>query len=293
MNRLINLFALVFLAAFIPRVAVSGSPQQVKVLHDIAYGSDEKQRMDVYLPGTAVKDAPVIFMVHGGAWRVGDKESRRVVENKVARWVTRGFIFISINYRLLPENDPLRQAEDVAHALATAQAKAASWGGDPAKFILMGHSAGAHLVALLDAAPAKTIALGARPWLGTVALDSAAYDLVTLMQAKHRRLYDKAFGSRKSYWQAASPLHQLVSSAPPLLAVCSSRRKDSCVQAHSFAARCSSLGVHAEVLEQDQSHRGINETLGKPGAYTRAVEKFMVELDTTVKAMLTTPPTSM
>jgi hypothetical protein len=68
--------------------------------------------------------------VHGArpAWRTRDKASRTVVQNKVVRWVPRGFIFVSANYRLLPEVDPLTQADGIALALATAQAKAASWG---------------------------------------------------------------------------------------------------------------------------------------------------------------------
>lgn len=67
-------------------------PQGVKVLRDIPYGNSGKQRMDVYLPRDARKQAPVIFMVHGGGWRTGDKALRAVVENKMARWVPRGFI---------------------------------------------------------------------------------------------------------------------------------------------------------------------------------------------------------
>ena len=266
-------------------------PSGVTLLRDIAYGNDANQRMDVYLPDAAVKGAPVIFMVHGGAWRLGDKTSRRVVENKVTRWVPRGFIFVSVNYRLLPDVDPLQQAEDVARALAAAQGRAQSWGGDAAKFILMGHSAGAHLVALLNAAPARAEALGAKPWLGTIALDSAAYDIVKIMEAKHVRLYDKAFGDKKTYWESASPFHVLASSGPPLLSVCSSRRKNSCNQAHGFAERSASLGRRVEVLEQDLSHREINEALGIPGAYTQAVERFMSTLDASVKTRLTTSAT--
>ena len=66
-----------------------------------------------------------------------------------------GIIFVSVDYRMLPQQDALAQADDVARALAFAQSRARSWGGDPGKFILMGHSAGAHLVALLAAAILK------------------------------------------------------------------------------------------------------------------------------------------
>ena len=72
----------------------------------------------------------------------------------MTRWVPKGFIFISTNYRMLPKTAPMEQIRDVASALAFAQGKASSWGGDPAGFIIMGHSAGAHLAALLAASPA-------------------------------------------------------------------------------------------------------------------------------------------
>ena len=152
-----------------PRNKIDAIKQQVTILRNVRYGNADLQTMDVYLPRKPQTGMPVIFMVHGGAWRFGDKTARSVVLNKVARWVPRGFILVSVNYRMLPTARLLQQAEDVARALATAQAKAASRGGDPAKFILMGHSAGAHLVALLDADPALAYKAGARPWLGVVA----------------------------------------------------------------------------------------------------------------------------
>ncbi|MGA2323604.1 MAG: alpha/beta hydrolase [Sedimentisphaerales bacterium] len=183
-------------------------PDGVRVERDIAYGSDKKQSFDVYIPARA-KGAPVIFMVHGGAWRLGDKSSRSVIEHKVARWVPKGFIFISTNYRMLPGTDPVEQAKDVARAIAVAQARAEFWGGDSNEFILMGHSAGAHLVALLSTYRTLSSDIVKKPWLGTVVLDSAAYDVVQIMEKPHFRLYDQAFGSDKQYWKAASPFYAL------------------------------------------------------------------------------------
>ena len=258
-------------------------PAGVTMRSDVAYGSDPRQRMDVYLPAattpTATSDKlPVIFMVHGGGWRTGDKAMGRVVENKVTHWVPKGFILVSANYRMLPETRPLEQARDVARALAKAQALSGEWGGDGNRFILMGHSAGAHLVALLTASPVLARQQGAGHWLGTVALDSAAMDVVQVMQARHFRLYDQAFGNDPAIWAAASPTRQLAAGAVPLLAVCSSRRDDSCAQAKGLKARADALGVRVEVLPQDLSHKQINEQLGLPGAYTQAVDAFIATL---------------
>ena len=256
------------------RLALAGG---MRLLKDVPYANEGKQRMDVYLPRQPA-GAPVIFMVHGGAWRLGDKDARAVVENKVARWVPQGFIFISTNYRLLPDTAPLEQAEDIARALATAQAKAASWGGDPTRFILMGHSAGAHLVALVATSPEIVRRAGAKPWLGSVLLDSAALDVVTIMQARHARFYDRAFGKDPAYWRAVSPLHGLSENTAPLLAVCSSQRTESCPQASRFVEKATALGVRASVLQQDRSHQEINQQLGLANPYTDAVEVFMGSL---------------
>jgi acetyl esterase/lipase len=254
-------------------------PADTRVLRDIAYGGDALQRMDVYLPPRAA-GAPVIVMVHGGGWHRGDKDSAAVVDNKAARWLPQGFIFVSVNYRLLPDTAVDRQADDVARALARIQQQAAGWGGDTEKIVLMGHSAGAHLVSLLAGDLCRLEAAGARRWLGTVVLDSAAIDVEGVMQRRHLPLYDRAFGKDREYWRAVSPLRQLTARAAPLLLVCSSTRRDRpCDQAEAFAARAATLDVPVEVVPVALSHRAINRDLGRSGAYTQRVEHFMAALD--------------
>ena len=272
---------LLFSATF--TLAAPAVPDGVRRITDLPYGQDERQRMDVYLPAAAAVNggntakAPVIVMVHGGAWMVGNKAMPKVVENKVAYWVKqKGYIFVSVGYRLIPQADPLLQARDVATALAKAQGLAASWGGDPAKFVLMGHSAGAHLAALLAASPALAREAGAQAWLGTVALDSAALDLERIMQARHMRFYDRVFGADPAYWRSVSPSSVLAPDATPMLLVCSTQRADgSCAQSRDFAAKVTARGARASVLPQDLTHEQVNTTLGLPGAYTEAVDGFM------------------
>ena len=75
---------------------------QSNQLTDISYGDDKKQRFDLYKPDNAY-NAPMIVMVHGGAWKMGDKKSDNVVLNKMNRWVSKGIIFVSLNYRLYPK----------------------------------------------------------------------------------------------------------------------------------------------------------------------------------------------
>ncbi|MEL4893613.1 alpha/beta hydrolase [Xanthomonas protegens] len=249
-------------------------PAGAQVLRDVAYGPDPAQRMDVYLPAGA-RQAPLIVMVHGGGWADGDKDNPGVAANKVAHWLPQGHVLVSVNYRLLPQATPLEQAEDVARAVARIQQLAPQWGADPARLVLMGHSAGAHLVSLLDLSPDLLAQAGARRPLGTVALDSAAMDVEQVMQQRHLPLYDRAFGSDHGDWIAASPYHVMGASAPPLLAVCSSRRADACAQARHLAAKANGRGIRVEVLPQDASHAEINRDLGLPSAYTAAVDAFL------------------
>lgn len=104
-------------------------------------------------------------------------------------------------------------------------------------------------------------------------------NVVQIMEARHARFYDRAFGSDPAYWSAASPWHVLADSATPFLAVCSTRRGDACSQASRFVAKAKSINARAGVPEQDLSHQDINQRLGTAGGYTDAVDSFMGALD--------------
>jgi len=263
-------------------------PANVRVVRDVAYGVDHAQRFDVYAPKSA-SHAPVILMVHGGGWRTGDKALPSVVENKVKRWVASGIVVISVNYRLLPGADPLTQAQDVGRALSLAQLHLADWGGDPAKVVLMGHSAGAHLVSLIAADPGVAATQGTTSWIGVVILDSAALDVIDVMEHPHLPLYTAAFGADKKFWRDASPYQRLSGVASPMLVVCSSRRNDSCPAARKFVKKANSLGARASVLEENLSHREINVQLGTPGEYTDKVEQFLRSVDGSFARALPAP----
>src|SRR4249919_3722791 len=121
-----ELLAIIIAASIVPAAIAALHVQEAKlpkgtlVRNDLRYGSDEAQAVDVYSqPGRS--DAPIIVMVHGGGWSRGDKDGRGVVQAKVAQWVPRGYLFVSVNYRMLPEQDVAGQAGDVARALAYVQ----------------------------------------------------------------------------------------------------------------------------------------------------------------------------
>jgi arylformamidase len=256
-------------------------PPGATVERDVAYGEHPAMRLDVYRPAepdalAARPGVPAVVLVHGGGWLHGAKDLHRMVRHKVAHWVGRGAVVVSVGYRLLPEADPLAQAQDVARALAFVQRQAPSWGADATAVVLAGHSSGAHLVSLLAADPAIGAAHGAAPWCASLVLDSAAFDVELLMQRVHLPLHDAAFGTDPAAWRRVSPRHRLAAALQaPMLLVCSSRRPLACAQAEAFAATARELGGRVEVLPVDLSHGDLNDQLGRPGAYTDAVDAFL------------------
>lgn len=253
-------------------------PPGARLEQDLRYGDDVRQRLDVYHPHQAT-NAPLFLMVHGGGWSRGDKTQWRVVRNKVSHWGAKGSIFVSINYRLAPSADPLTQADDIAMALAFVQSQVSSWGGDATRLIVMGHSSGAHLAALLTADPVIAARHGAAPWLATITLDSSAMDVERIMQAPHPPLYDLAFGDDPDYWRRSSPIQRLATEpVAPMLVVCSARRPGASLQARALATRASQFGGRVEVLPVDLSHADINETLGIRNGYTERVDAFLKTL---------------
>ncbi len=267
-------------------------------IENIPYGPGELETLDVFYPtkkkstgDTGPVLAPVIFMVHGGGWCIGNKDMRSVTEEKVNRWTPKGFMFISVNYPMITDGSmAVAQAESVAKALAYVQANAKKWGGDPDRIIMMGHSAGAHLVSLVNADSKLRNRIGAEKVIGTISLDSGAVNVPKQMPLAVnvlKNIYKEAFGTSEKEWIAASPYHQLDKQAGPWLGVCSTMRPDKpCEQAEEYAEKSRSLGIEASVLKQRKGHGSINSKLGTPGRYTKAVEKFMASLDPVVKDLL-------
>jgi acetyl esterase/lipase len=117
----------------------------VRVRRDIAYGSDSRHTLDVHaMPGA--QERPVVIFWYGGGWITGSKAAYRFVGNALARC---GYCAILPDYRLYPAVRFPGFIEDAAQVVAFVRQKARDWGGNPSKIILMGHSAGAHLAAMV------------------------------------------------------------------------------------------------------------------------------------------------
>lgn len=259
-------------------------PEGAELLKNISYDpkdlGNKEQAIDVYFP--AKKDrkpkSPVIIMVHGGAWMMGDKGYYPVVQNKINHWLPKGFVFISVNYEMSFNPNPLNQVDNLYKALQFIQNKSQEWMLDTNQVILMGHSAGAHLVSLLTSNPEFIKNDPKIKWKGVIALDSAAFDLPMIMNKKHYRFYDRVFGSDKEFWIKNSPYHQLKSKIGPMLIVCSSKRKDACPQAENFQEKALNFQSNVVILKKDLSHGEINLELGLDQSYTKEIDDFISKL---------------
>ncbi len=237
--------------------------------------------LDLYAPATG-RDHPVMVMIHGGGWRLGDKAHAPIVRDKAPCFTGRGYLYASINYRLSPAVTHPVHVQDVAKALAWIVDHAAEYGGDPGRIFVMGHSAGAHLAALVATDDRRLKAEGKdlSPLRGVVLLDGAGYDIPkTIARGNAAALYRKAFTNDEAAWKDASPLLHVApgKGIPPFLIVHAGNRAASREQAVALAATLRESGVPAETLHApDKDHGGINACIGTPGdPYTKAILRFL------------------
>ncbi len=191
-------------------------------LTDLAYGEDPQHRVDVYLPRpaqergaqapVAATPMPVVVFWHGGRWSFGDKGDYRFVGAALAEL---GCVAVLANYRHYPQVKMPGFMEDAARAVRWTQAHAASYGADPQRLYLMGHSAGAHLAALVTLDPRYFAATGPRPpkITGVIGL-SGPYDFLPLQEDDVKDM----FGPPPLY-PDSQPINFVRADAPPMLLV--------------------------------------------------------------------------
>ena len=247
---------------------------------ELAYGADPKQRLDLLVPANTPR-APLLLFIHGGGWSIGDKRTGAGV--KAAHFTAQGWAFASVNYRLVPGATVEQQAADIAIAIAFARAHAAEQGIDPERIVLMGHSAGAHLAALVGTDPHYLKAAGVpiSAVRGVVLLDGAGYDIAQQMTRPGNpvaAMYDAAFGPTKARQDALSPtLHSAAPNVANWLILPIDRRDDSKAQSEALAAALRPAGASAKVIAvPGESHSSLNKGLGEDGDFaTGEVDKFL------------------
>lgn len=235
----------------------------------VSLGAHPRQALDLYrTPG--LTGAPVLLFVHGGGWSIGNKGAVNSLPDYAAR---HGFLLASAGYRLAPEVDAAGCAEDVALSIAWLKANAASQGGDPKRIFIAGHSAGAHLAALVGVDPRYLGAHGLEPadLAGVIPIDGAGYDAVAQMAYLADRrgilpnMYRQAFGARAA---ELSPTRLVEGGRayPPFLIFHVAARPDARRQSEGLADALRIAGGSAEVVAAPgETHRSINVDFGKPG----------------------------
>ncbi len=150
-------------------LAESGRPEAVR---GVAYGPEHRQQLDVF--PVQGEGRPVVVFFYGGNWQSGSRTDYAFVGESLRAL---GLVVIIPDYRLFPEVRFPVFVEDGARAVAWAHAHAAEFGGDPERLFLMGHSAGAHIAALLtlDARYLEAAGLPAHCVRGFIGL-SGPYD---------------------------------------------------------------------------------------------------------------------
>lgn len=254
----------------------------LRVHRDLAYAKPKNERhmLDVYAP-TEGKDHPVIIWIHGGGWRNGDK---RGVQQKPKAFVEKGFIFVSVNYRFVPQVTIKEMTADIAKAIKWVHDRAKDHDGDPDSIFVAGHSAGAHLAALVctDDRYLKAEGLTLANIKGCFPVDTAAYDVpkqVAGVGGPRSVTYTSVFGSDEKTQKEFSPITHVAKDKhiPAFCLLHVADRPGSTAQSKAFAKALQDVGVDATVVPgEGKNHGTINRDLGVEGDKpTNAVFEFL------------------
>ncbi len=252
-----------FLSIALAGLAASILPAFAASARTVSYGSG---KLDLY--PVKAQGAPIVMYVHGGAWKAGSKSS---VGSQPDYFNALGYCYISVGYSL--GGNVGQQARQIGEAVAWVSANAASFGGDPSRIALMGHSAGCQLASL---AVLSGLAQNVR---ALVANDTAAYDVAYLAEINNGRLpllYAPAFRDR-SRWTEWSPITHAAggNGIPVLVAWSGGRDRDRISQ--RFAAALESGGHPVtRFAGTNYNHISISKAVGRKGdGLTRAITAFL------------------
>ena len=253
---------------------VTGGNYAVKEVHKVAYytGADAdpvRHKLDLYVPEDR-KDFPVLFFVHGGAWRFGNKDLYAPIGRMFAR---NGIGTVIINYRLSPKVKHPAHIQDVARAFAWTYRHIGQYGGSRDNIFVCGHSAGGHLVALLscDESHLKAEKLTCKVIKGCIPL-SGVYTILPNF------IFEKAFGKDAAVCKAASPLAHVKGEHPPALIVYA--EKDYLTldrMAEQFCKKLKGCDCEAEILKiAKRDHISlIVQTANETDPTTQAILHFV------------------
>ena len=262
--------------------------EKTKVSYRPELGSNSP-KLDIYSFNGA-KNAPVLIYVHGGAWKWGH---RLHVYQKPFHFIKSGFIFVSIDYRLVPSVRVEDQLSDIDHALGWVAANIGEFGGDGRNLHLMGHSAGAHLVSMTGVRPGKIASrlVNARELSTIISNDTMAYDLPGLAMMRVGALkrvgalpeiYRDVFWQDKKRWRRLSPYRQIDSQRvlPAFLLLYSGGRNSLLRRwtTESFKDRLKLVDANVFMFDGSKySHRQMTILIGVDDRLTKAIDRFLAQ----------------
>ncbi|HEV7293344.1 MAG TPA: alpha/beta hydrolase [Devosia sp.] len=179
-----------------------------KVGDGIAYADGPRHKLDIYAPEQRGDAAPVVFFIYGGGWSRGERSDYQFAGRALA---SRGFVTVIADYRLVPEVTYPGFLEDSAKALRWVQDNIATYGGDPNRLFLAGHSAGAYNSVMLALDPSFLRDYGVTLTIRGVAALSGPYDFYPFEYGE----VTAAFGSAPNP-QGTQPINLVTSDAPPM-----------------------------------------------------------------------------
>jgi len=179
-----------------------------KVGDGIAYADGPRHKLDVYAPEERGAPAPVVFFIYGGGWNRGERSDYQFVGRALA---ARGFVTVIADYRLVPEVRYPEFLEDSASALRWVQDNIASYGGDPTRLYLAGHSAGAYNAVMLALDPSFLREYGVTIPILAVAAISGPYDFYPF---EYNEVIE-TFGQAPNP-EGTQPINLITSDAPPM-----------------------------------------------------------------------------
>ncbi|ROO24533.1 alpha/beta hydrolase [Salinisphaera orenii MK-B5] len=226
---------------------------------DIAYADGDRQRLDVYVPDRLAAGAPVVVFFYGGSWQDGDKAGYRFVGQALA---SRGFIAVLPDYRLYPPARFPAFVEDGARAVAWALEHAADYGGDPGHLFVAGHSAGAHIAAMLAADRRYLAAAGASvgDLAGLVGM-AGPYDFLPIEDPVLQAIF-----APRAAWARTQPIHFVTGEAPPMLLMHGAADRTVAPEnSRNMASRVNDRGGEARLkIYPETTHVGLIAPLAAP-----------------------------
>lgn len=247
-----------------------GRPARARHLRavDLAYGPDPAQRLDIWGPAEPTANAPVLVQVHGGGWTGGDK--RLAAAPLMSYLVERGWVCVTVNYRLAPGSRLPDMIDDVRRALEWTRDNIARYGGDPGFVALTGGSAGGHLASIVGVTSGADVA--------AVVPVYAVHDFSVDEHGLFALLENTVIGTADhDAWLDMSPLHRVTADAPPFFVVHGSADTMVAVgQSRRFVRRLRELGVEVRHAELPHAQHGF-DTFATPrtGHHVRAVHRFL------------------